>query len=41
MESKDKDGHTPLYIASKNGCIAIINLLKKWQGNMVKASSNK
>ena len=30
MNSKDLDGHTPLYIASKNGYTAIINLLRKW-----------
>jgi len=38
MDAKDKDEHTPLYIASKNGSTAIINLLKKWENTKTKDS---
>jgi len=38
MDAKDKDEHTPLYIASKNGSTAIINLLKKWENIKTKDS---
>lgn len=30
LEAKDKDGRTPLFIASKDGCTAIINLIRKY-----------
>lgn len=32
LETKDKDGQSPLYIASKNGSTAMINLLHKYAG---------
>lgn len=41
MNSKDLEGHTPLYIASKNGYTAIINLLRKWQSSFNKKSQDK
>lgn len=30
LQEKDKDGQSPLYIASKNGSTAMINLLQKY-----------
>jgi ankyrin repeat protein len=31
LSCKDKDGQTPLHIASKVGCTGIINLIRKWE----------
>ena len=41
MNSKDLDGHTPLYIASKNGYTAIINLLRKWENSNSRKGQDK
>ncbi len=41
MEGKDVNGHTPLFLASKDGCTAILNLLKKWEGSGAKKGQDK
>ena len=41
MNSKDLDGHSPLYIASKNGYTAIINLLRKWENSNSRKGQDK
>ena len=34
LEMRDKDDHTPLYISSKNGSTAMINLLQKHESKI-------
>lgn len=41
LAEKDKDGRTPLYIASKDGCTAIINLIRKQQTSKTKQGEDK
>lgn len=41
LASKDKDGHNPLFLASKDGCTAMINLISKLESSVSKRGQDK
>lgn len=41
LQAKDKDNHTPLYLASKTGSAAIVALLKKVEQKYCSKENNQ
>ena len=41
LESKDQYGHNPMFLASKDGCTAILNLIRKVQTPKHKKAEDK